>query len=227
MTTPAPGSPQNPFFISEAESGDAIGEDALVVPGGEGESKINVAYSASSIDLEQPSRWEREGVSQIQADIAMGGISIGAEKDPTPQWQLSPEAIESAQPDKKGNGKVVLLRKKNAVSSRKMAVYGERNLRRVESVGTIDPGGDIDDPGTPSRANRFVRLRDNRFCRPRKVSLMHTKEVVRSPSKNETNAASIARRVDLLMGRDKRKAPLNSEKENCEPLEDVKSMQVE
>lgn len=194
-------------------------------------SQLHSASWDLASDLEELRGWEqsrRVDVSQMRADVPMGVTSAGLEGEPAPQLQQDPEASESPEPEKKGKGKVVASRKVDVVTPRKIAVYNERNLRRDESAGMSEQGVVVDDLGTSSRANRFVRERDNRFCRPRGVSLMHTKETMRSPPKKSTVAATSARRVDILRGKDRGKAWLgNSEKENRKPVDDAESMKVD
>lgn len=51
---------------------------------------------------------------------------------------------------------------------------------------------------------------------------------MRSPPKKATNAAEVARGVDVLMRKDQREAKWdNLEKENRKPIEDAESMEVE
>lgn len=116
--------------------------DAVPRPGnGTDRSQLHSASWDLASDLEELRGWERSRrahVSQMHADVRMGGISVGVEEEPVPQWRQSPEAAGSPKTDKKGKSKEVISRTGSVVSQRNRAIYDERRLCRTESTKTSD-----------------------------------------------------------------------------------------
>lgn len=83
--------------------------------------------------------------------------------------------------------RVVVSRRGETISVRPATADDELSVAQRKDKDKQSKG--TDSSNYCLRANRFLRLRDKRFTRPKKASVVHVKEVVRSPPENQAREA--------------------------------------
>lgn len=181
-------------------------------------------------DLEEIRNWERSLWSEyprLEEDICLSRTSVGVGQKPVPQMEDSTEnGQKTPEPEQNTESKAVISKRGEVISRRRMA-KGDK-VRQKVSPDTGKKFDSLNQPNSQTRANRFARLRDNRFHRSKESSLLHTKEMTRSPPKKQSGDTSSARRVgDLLEdGRKTQPHQDESEKENWEPKRKSESLEI-
>lgn len=136
------------------------------------------ATIALTQDLEEIRRWERSSRLNVQQNEVVACVkpALGTEVAAVPDKEMSVCAVDKSEVT--GKQRAITWKEKDFDHFR----WTESSPRR----GQCDLETDIEVLSSPSsyaRTNHFARLRDNRFQRHRGASLLHMKEVFRSPKK--------------------------------------------
>lgn len=177
-------------------------------------------------DLEEIRNWERslrsegpllEGAYMSGASVSVGKQSEPLMEDSTGNQQKTPEVKHNTE------GNSVTPESGEVISPTRVAERQE--VLRKMSPDTSKRFDSFNEPHSQCRSNRFARLRDNRFHRPRESSLLHVREVIRSPPKKQRGDIPAGRVDNLLQDGRKIQTPDESDKENWEPTRNIESME--
>lgn len=136
-------------------------------------------------DLEEVRGWERSRRVIIRRNEKTVSLNSATDNDKPALLDNRGSAWPAGKSDTKGKRKAVTPSEEDADIVEWAECSPRRHQWDIETELEV-----VDSPCSYARTNYFARLRDNRFERDRGASMLHSKEVLRSPGKtNERDDA--------------------------------------